>query len=52
MITYTLEAVIGVDPQGNPVSETFNIQAESWSEARHKLDELVIAAQQNTYRSQ
>jgi hypothetical protein len=47
MITYTLEAVIGVDPQGNPVSETFNIQADSWSEARHKLEQLVQDAQLN-----
>lgn len=47
MITYTLEAMIGVDPDGNPVSETFNIQASNWNEARHKLDELVAAAREN-----
>jgi len=47
MITYTLEAVIGVDPQGNPVSETFNIQANNWNEARYKLNQLVAAAQEN-----
>lgn len=47
MITYTLEAVIGVDSNGNPVTETFNIQASNWTEARHKLNELVAAAQEN-----
>jgi hypothetical protein len=47
MITYTLEAVIGVDPNGDPVSETFNIQANNWNEARYKLDELVAAAREN-----
>ena len=47
MITYTLEAVIGVDPQGNPVSETFNIEANNWNEARHKLEQLVQDSQLN-----
>jgi hypothetical protein len=47
MITYTLEAVIGVDPQGNPVSQTFDIQASNWNEARHKLEQLVQDAQLN-----
>ena len=47
MNTYTLEAVIGVDVEGTPIHETFNIQANNWNEARHKLDELVATAQEN-----
>lgn len=47
MITYTLEAVIGVDTNGDPVTETFDIQANSWNEARHKLEQLVQNAQLN-----
>lgn len=47
MITYTLDAVIGVDPDGNPVHQTFNIQANNWTEARYKLEQLVQDTQLN-----
>ena len=46
MFTYTLNAVIGKDVQGNFVYKTFVIEAASWQQAQQQLNTLVLQEQQ------
>ena len=45
MFTYSLNAVIGKDAQGNFVYKTFVIEAETWQQAQEQLNTLVQEAQ-------
>jgi hypothetical protein len=42
--TYTLNAIVGEDSDGNPVYQEFVIEAANFAEARHQLAKLVKAA--------
>jgi hypothetical protein len=45
MKTYTFNAIIGEDSNGAPVYQEFVIEADSYAQARHKLEELIREAQ-------
>lgn len=44
MSMYSFEVALGVDEYGSDIKQTFVIEAASFSEARHKLEELVSEA--------
>lgn len=47
MKSYTFEAVIGKDSNGDDIKQSFTVEAQNFAEARHKLEQLVRDAQLN-----
>lgn len=46
MNSYTFEVVVGTDENGQDIRETVTIEANNFSEARHKLTEITQQRQQ------